>query len=184
MLCVVGNNEFEDVVRLAERYASLTREGTVLADTLDVTTHIEKTSETRADVMQSNVAIGFHLPMQNKKDEYTALLFNTILGDGMSSKLFSEVREKRGLVYTVKSDSDIGRNYAYMIIFAGTDPAKVDEVISVSLEEFYKMKDISEAELAEAKVQVIGNHQVGSEGSNETAVNLICLLYTSDAADD
>ena len=40
VLCVVGNNEFEDVVRLAERYASLTREGTVLADTLDVTTHL------------------------------------------------------------------------------------------------------------------------------------------------
>jgi len=183
VLCVVGNNEFADVLRFAEKYALIVRKGKVLKDDLKVKKRIFKSDEKRGDVMQSNLAIGFHFPVLDEKARYAALVFSTILGEGMSSKLFSEVREKRGLVYTVKTDLDLGRNYGYMIIYAGTDPTKVDEVVKISLEEFHKMKDISEEELKEAKVQVIGGHLVESEGSNETAINLIMEEFSGNAED-
>ena len=68
-----------------------------------------------------------------------------------------------------------------MVIWAGTDAAKVKEVVDICLKEFGKMGDISEKELADAKVQVIGNRHVESEGSNETAVNLIMEELAGDA---
>jgi len=110
-------------------------------------------------------------------------LFSTILGQGMSSKLFTEVREKRGLVYSVKSDLDLGKEYGYMIIWAGTDEGKRQEVIDICLEEFGKMGKISKEELEAAKVQVIGNRHVEMEGSNETAINLIMEEISGDAND-
>jgi zinc protease len=91
----------------------------------------------------------------------------------MSSKLFTEVREKRGLVYTVKTDLDLGENYGYLIIYAGTEKSKVKEVIDICLKEFYKMRNLTKKELDEGKEQIIGNYHVGLENSDSTALNLI-----------
>ena len=179
VLCVVGNNEFCDVVRFAEKYSDIRRDGLKLNDNLNIKKKIEKSEVKRAEIMQSNLAIGFHFPNFGNDERYAVLLFSTILGSGMSSKLHTEIREKRGLVYSVKTELDIGRNYGYMIIWAGTDASKVDEVIKISLEEYKKMGKISEEELEQAKVQVIGSHLVESEGSNETAINLVMEEFSS-----
>jgi predicted Zn-dependent peptidase len=183
VLCVVGNNSFEDVILYAEKYANISRDGIEIKDDLDVKKRIRKGEEERNEVMQSNLAIGFHFPSLGDRQRSVALVFSTILGDGMSSKLFSEVREKRGLVYTVKTDLDIGRNYGYMLIFAGTEDSKVEEVVKICLEEYEKMGEISEEELSEAKIQAIGNHLVESEGSNEAAVNLVLEEFSGRAED-
>lgn len=171
ILCVVGNNEFEDVLKLAEEL-SVDRKGTVIKFPKIKFQEI-KDVEKRGDIHQANLALGFHFPVLAEKERYAAEVFSTILGQGMSSKLFSEVREKRGLVYGVKSELDLGKNYGYMVIWAGTDPEKVKQVIDICLEEYRKMSKITEEELKSAKIQVIGNRHVESEGSDDTAVNLI-----------
>lgn len=171
VLCVVGNNDFEDVIKLAERFC-VKRKGEVHKIPKIKLKNLQEKEE-RKDLQQASIAIGFHFPKAGEKQRYTAEIFATILGGGMSSKLFTEVREKRGLAYAVKTDLDIGKNYSYMIIYIGTDKQKVGEVIDICLEEFKKMKNLSDKELADGKEQVIGNHDVGAEGSNETALNLI-----------
>jgi predicted Zn-dependent peptidase len=183
ILCVVGNNDFNEVVEFAKRYASQKKEGIKILDNLDVLKKIKKDSESRGDVMQSNLAIGFHFPKLSSKERYSALVFSSILGEGMSSKLFREVREKRGLVYSVKSELDLGRNYGYMLIWAGTDQSKVKEVINICCEEFEKIGEIDSEELEKAKIQVIGNHLVESEASNQTAVQLIMEEFVRKAED-
>jgi predicted Zn-dependent peptidase len=181
ILCVVGNNDFEEVVKLAEGL-SVEREGEEI-EKPEIKLQEIKDVEKRGDIHQANLALGFHFPIASDKERYAAEVFSTILGQGMSSKLFSEVREKRGLVYGVKSELDLGKNYGYMIIWAGTDPEKVKQVIKISLEEFGKMGKITEAELDAAKIQVIGNRHVESEGSNDTAVNLIMEEASGKAED-
>ncbi|MCK5450013.1 insulinase family protein [Candidatus Pacearchaeota archaeon] len=181
ILCVVGNNDFEEVVKLAGDFC-VEREGLEI-ESPKIEFKISKDVEKRSDLHQANLALGFHFPYMNQKGRHVAEIFSTILGGGMSSKLFSEVREKRGLVYSVRTELDLGKNYGYMIIWAGTDGDKVGEVIKISLEEFAKMSDISEVELGEAKVQVIGNRHVESEGSDETAVNLIMEEASGNAED-
>lgn len=181
VLCVVGNNDFNEVVEMAE---SMCVDGKdVSVSVPEIKKKSVKSDEKRAGLEQTNLVIGFHFPYANEDGRYVAELFSTMLGEGMSSKLFSEVREKRGLVYSVKSDLDLGREYGYMIIWAGTDEAKRQEVIDICLDEFKKMGKISEEELEEAKVQVVGGRHVEMEGSNETAVNLIMEEMVGDAND-
>ncbi|MCD4771390.1 insulinase family protein [archaeon] len=180
VLCVVGNNNFEEVVSLAEKLSG-ENESRVKVELPEIVLKNVKNEEKRAGLEQANVTLGFHFPKAGNEGNYAAEIFSAILGHGMSSKLFSEVREKRGLVYGVKTDLDNGKNYGYMVIWAGTDPAKVEEVKKICLEEFGKMGNISQKELEEAKVQVVGNRKVESEGSSETAVNLIMEEIAGDA---
>ena len=182
ILCVVGNNDFDEIISLAEKLTVVRGDCDVLKVPKIVLRNI-KDDENRAGLEQANVALGFHFPKASEKSHYAAEIFSAILGQGMSSKLFSEVREKRGLVYGVKSDLDIGKHYGYMIIWAGTDSSKVEKVKKICLKEFLKMKDISQKELDEAKIQVVGNRKVESEGSSETAVGLIMEEISGNVED-
>ena len=181
VLCVVGDNDFDEVVRVAEKFVG---EGSEMkVEIPKVSERILKDGESRPGVEQTNLAIGFHFPFSREKGRYAAELFSAILGEGMSSKLFTEVREKRGLVYGVKTDLDLGKNYGYMIIWAGTDSEKEKEVVDICLKEFGKMGSITSEELEAAKIQVVGNRHVESEGSESTALNLVMEEVSGDAKD-
>ncbi len=168
ILCVVGNNKFEDVVKFAERFSVEGNFKSVKMPEIKLRNKEEK--EIRKDLEQANIVLGFHFPF---KQRYACEIFSVILGQGMSSKLFEEVREKRGLVYAIKSEIEIGKNYGYMIIYAGTDKNKTEEVKKICLEEFRKMKNLGEEELEDGKKQVIGNYDIASEDSANAALGLI-----------
>jgi predicted Zn-dependent peptidase len=178
ILCVVGNNDFEMIVELAKKLSANRKLGQ--QNMPEIKKRFVKTKETRKNLEQANLAIGFHL---SHKDKYPAQVFSNILGGGMSSKLFSEVREKRGLAYAVKTMLGCGKNYCYLIIYVGTDKEKTEEVIKICLEEFRKMGKISEQELADGKEQTIGNQDVDTEDSSSAALNLV-LEEVSGKAED
>jgi predicted Zn-dependent peptidase len=181
ILCIVGNNDIKDVLAFVEKFdfpESGKRES--LYDVKKINLCSE---EKRAGVEQANVCIGFHFPVGSSNERYAAEVFNSIFGDGMSSRLFLEVREKRGLVYAIKSELDLGTKYGYLLIYAGTDSTKVKDVISICTEEFRKMKNLSEEELAVAKKKVIGDRVVGSEGSEESAISIVLEEIMGDAKD-
>ena len=173
ILCVVGNNEFKDIISFAKSLSPNSKIKSLKLKMPKIVLRNIRDDEKREGLEQANVALGFHFPKAGDRGNYAAEVFSAILGQGMSSKLFSEVREKRGLVYGIKSDFDSGRDFGYMVIWAGTDFSKVEEVKKICLEEFAKMKNLTQKELDEAKVQVVGNRKVDSEGSSETAVNLV-----------
>jgi predicted Zn-dependent peptidase len=181
ILCVVGNNDFDEIINLVKSMKM--SEGEVEKRVPEIVKKTKISREKREGISQTNLALGFHFPLANEKQRYAAEIFSAILGEGMSSRLFSEVREKRGLVYGVKTDLDLGENYGYMIIWAGTDGEKEKEVIDICLKEFSKMEQVTEEELTQAKIQVIGNRHVENEGSNDTAVNLVLEEISGDAND-
>lgn len=182
VISVVGNNDFDEVLKVIKKYIGFEREGISLEE-INVEKKIVESFEKRNDLMQTNLALGVHLCKVSDDEVYAVEVFNEILGSGMSSRLFTEVRERRGLVYLVRSELDIGRNYGYMIIFAGTDKDKVKEVIDVCKQEFSMMENLSEEELERAKVQVIGKHKIESENSNDTALKLIIHEFAGDVKD-
>ena len=181
ILCIVGNNDFEDVLKLAEKF-SVEKTGEKI-EISEIKTRMLKKHDKRASLEQTSLAFGFHTNFEDKKMAYALDVFSAILGGGMSSKLFTEVREKRGLVYTVHSYNITGKNYGYFIIYSGTDKSKVEEVEKICMQEYKKMKDITKKKLESAKVQVIGNFDVKSEDSEEVAVHLI-LEETKEKAED
>ncbi|MEM4330803.1 MAG: pitrilysin family protein [Candidatus Pacearchaeota archaeon] len=181
ILVVVGNNSFEEIFSLVKKFLKNKEKSSfVIPKIIPI---IKKREYKRKSVSQANISIGFHFPLSSQKESYAAEVFNTILGEGMSSKLFLEVREKRGLVYTIKSELELGKNFSYLTIFAGTDKKKVNEVIKISLEEFSKISSLNKGDLERAKKQVIGNFLVENEDSANCAMNLLLFEIIRKAED-
>jgi predicted Zn-dependent peptidase len=99
---------------------------------------------------------------------YAGYVLNTALGGGMSSRLFQEVREKRGRVYSIYSFMASCHDCGYLAVYAGTNPEWVDEVLEVTLKELRKVArdGISRAELERAKSQIKGSMLLGLESSD------------------
>ena len=181
ILSVVGNNDFSEIIGLAEKLCKNIQGKE--PEIKEIEFQNLQIKENRDNLQQANVCIGFHFPKANDEKRYAADVFTAIFGQGMSSKLFTEVREKRGLAYAVKSDIDDGKEYSYLFIYIGTEKEKVDEVIKICIEEFRKMANITEKELEDGKRQLIGNFEINSEASENTAMSLIDEEISGKAED-
>lgn len=128
----------------------------------------------RKDLEQSHVCLASAAFPQNHPDRYAALVFNTLLGGSMSSRLFQNVREKRGLAYSVGSGLSAFRDVGLLSIYAGCSNAKVGEVVRVILDELRAMVStpISAAELQRAKDNVRGSMLLGLESTWHRAAYL------------
>jgi predicted Zn-dependent peptidase len=107
------------------------------------------------DLDQVHIVLGFPSVGYSDPDYYPTLLLSTVLGGGMSSRLFQEIREKRGLVYSIYSFAQPYMDGGLFGIYAGTGESEAEELMPVTLEELRKIQTgVSEAELARAKAQV------------------------------
>jgi len=99
---------------------------------------------------------------------YAGYVLNTALGGGMSSRLFQEVREKRGRVYSIYSFMSSCADCGYFATYAGTNPEWVEEVIEVTLGELKKItrEALTTPELDRAKSQIKGNMLLGMESTD------------------
>ncbi len=106
------------------------------------------------DLDQVHIVLGFPSVAYQDPDFYPTLLLSTLLGGGMSSRLFQEVREKRGLVYSIYSFTAPFNDAGLFGIYAGTGESEAEDLIPVTLEELRKVQEqVSDAELARARAQ-------------------------------
>jgi len=117
---------------------------------------------------QANLVIG--VPGLDRADErrYIQSVFNAALGGGMSSRLFQEVREKRGLVYTVYSFGQQFQDAGMAGVYAGCSPKNLEQVTQVITDvlDEVALNGITEAELVKAKGQVSGGMVLGLEDTS------------------
>jgi predicted Zn-dependent peptidase len=123
---------------------------------------------------QVQICLGVTAPHITAEERYTALILNTVLGGGMSSRLFQTIREERGMAYSIYSDLSPYRDTGTLCVYAGTSSAKALEVVNLILAEFRSLKQtpLAEEELTRAKDQVKGNILLGLESSNSRMANL------------
>jgi len=123
---------------------------------------------------QVQICLGVPAPRVTDDSRYATSILNTVLGGGMSSRLFQTIREERGLAYSVYSDMSPYRDTGNFCVYAGTSAGKALEVIDLILAEFRNLKEIpiSEEELTRAKDQLKGNILMGLESSNARMANL------------
>jgi predicted Zn-dependent peptidase len=114
------------------------------------------------------------------KDEYALEVLSTILGGGMSSRLFMEVREKRGLAYSVHSWVDKYPDTGYFAVQAGVEHAKLEETVKTVLAEFKKIisNKVSAAELKKAQEYMKGTMTLAMETSDAIAGQAATSLVT------
>jgi predicted Zn-dependent peptidase len=123
---------------------------------------------------QVQICLGVPAPPITDDNRYATLILNTVLGGGMSSRLFQTIREDRGMAYSVYSDLSPYRDTGTLCVFAGTSREKALEVVKLILAEFRKLKEntLSEEELTRAKDQLKGNILLGLESSSARMANL------------
>src|ERR1022692_4820778 len=123
---------------------------------------------------QVQICLGVPSPPVTDDNRYVTLILNTVLGGGMSSRLFQTIREERGMVYSIYSDLNPYRDTGTLCVYAGTSAGKGLEVVDLILGEFAKLKQetLSHEELTRAKDQVKGNILMGLESSNARMANL------------
>ena len=120
---------------------------------------------------QAHICLGTRGISYLDEDRYALDLVNTILGEGMSSRLFLEIREKRGLAYDVHSFTSKHHDGGYFAVYAGVDPSKAEEAVKAIGAELEKMVEepVPEAELTKAREYTKGRLKLGLESTNAMA---------------
>jgi predicted Zn-dependent peptidase len=131
---------------------------------------------------QAHVALGWRGLDHNDDDRYALMVANQVLGGGMSSRLFQEVREQRGLCYSVYSWASTYDDAGCAGIYAGTAPSRVAELLAVIDDEVGKLvaSGITEAELDVAKGYIEGSLVLGLEDSGSRMARLGRSLMARD----
>ena len=126
-------------------------------------------------IQQANVLVGCQGLIGQDDRRYAMAILNTVLGGGMSSRLFQEIREKRGLAYSVYSFNQGYSDGAYFGLYAGCSPAKTTEVTRLMLEEFAKLASdgITADELELAKGNINGGMALKFESTQARMSRLV-----------
>ena len=123
------------------------------------------------NIEQAHLCLAVHGFSHSHPQRFTLDLLNTVLGGGMSSRLFTEIREHRGLAYDIYSSTDHFLNSGAFTIYAGVDPKKVEIAVAAILEEISKLKqEITASELTRAKELSKGRLYLRLEDSRNVAL--------------
>ncbi len=167
----LDHDAFVEMVR--RRFEQLP--GGVPADSDQVpTTNARIVLRNKKALEQVQLCLGVPSPPISSDRRYITLLLNTVLGGGMSSRLFQTVREERGLAYSIYSDLNPYRDTGMLCVYAGTSSGKALQVIDLVMDEFRRLKSepLADDELRRAKDQLKGNIILGLESSGARMSNL------------
>lgn len=119
-------------------------------------------------IEQAHLCLGVKGVSQVDEDRYPYAMLDNILGGSMTSRLFQEVREKRGLAYSIYSISAPYRNFGISYVYAGTSNENLKQVVDLILEQFRKIKKhgVKKEELARAKEYLKGTLVLGLESTS------------------
>jgi predicted Zn-dependent peptidase len=123
---------------------------------------------------QVQICLGVPSPKITDENRYATLILNTVLGGGMSSRLFQTIREERGMAYSIYSDLSPYSDTGSLCVYAGTSADKTLEMLDLVMAEFSALKEtpLTAEELYRAKEQVKGNILLGLESSGSRMSNL------------
>lgn len=153
VIAASGNLHHEQVVALVQQhFDDLPKAERVTPMTAD---YMGGEYREMRDLDQAHIVLGFEAPGYEEADYYPTMLLSTLLGGGMSSRLFQEIRERRGLVYSIYSFTAPAQDGGLFGIYAGTGESEAAELIPVTLEELEKVQlNVNEAELNRARAQL------------------------------
>ncbi|WP_298436075.1 pitrilysin family protein [uncultured Jannaschia sp.] len=133
------------------------------------------------DLEQAHIALGFAQPGYRDDDIYTAQIFAGAMGGGMSSRLFQEAREKRGLCYTIFASVGAYSDTGLLTVYAGTGEDDVAELAHLTMDELKRAADdMTDAEIARARAQMKSGMLMGLESPSSRAERLARVVAVWD----
>jgi predicted Zn-dependent peptidase len=174
LITAAGNLTHDRLVALAsQHFESLAPAAPAVEDSVP-TTHARISLRNKKALEQVHLCLGvpsYPLPHQQR---FACYVLNTLLGGGMSSRLFQNIRERQGLAYAVFSELSPYRDTGCLSIYAGTSLASTRKVVDAVLKEFRDLKEqsVAEEELRRAKDHLKGSLMLGLESTSSRMSNL------------
>lgn len=155
VVAVAGGINEEKTVAMAEKYfGNMSKFDTISYDKVVENQGKAAVLIKRKETEQAHIALGVRTVPSNHTDHYPLVLLSSILGGGMSSRLFHEIREKRGLAYYVRTNADFNQDCGTLVTTAGVDPKRINDAINIIVEDYkaiFSTKLVKDEELKKAK---------------------------------
>lgn len=169
VVCAVGNIDHEQFVKMAESRMSHIQEKTSFV--IEPQQYVGGFYAEKREIEQTHLVLGFKGFEYNNENYYSSMILSTLFGGGMSSRLFQEIREKLGLVYTVYSFANSHTQSGMAGIYAGTTADELQKLLPVVATEIKKVCNdlVDIKELNRAKAQIKASMLMALESSSSTS---------------
>jgi predicted Zn-dependent peptidase len=175
ILSAAGAVDHDQIVRLAEKVFGHLPPSTQMLPEPGLFSGGER-HEVKA-LEQAHFTLALEAPGYRADDFYTAQIYSSALGGGMSSRLFQEIREKRGLCYTIYAQVGSYDDTGMLTIYAGTSGEELPELVGLTIDELKRSaEDMTQAELARARAQMKAGLLMGLESPSSRAERLARLV--------
>lgn len=172
LLVLTGNFKMDEAKKTLEKYwGHLPRQARKNYAKVEVVSKQPKVKIKKKDMQQIQLTFGFPGIDYNHKDSVAAQILSLILGGNMSSRLFLEIRERKGLCYLVRAYHNFYEDNGMLVVHAGLDKSRLSEAITAILQELKKMVDkkVSLEELNKAKSFLEGKFSIETESARQLA---------------
>lgn len=178
LITVAGGVKEAGVLKLVEKYFSKLEnkepKGRSAGQDFDIAQSRPKLKLHPKKKEQAHLILGFRAEGRAYKNRFAQSLLSIVLGGGMSSRLFIEVRERRGLAYSIRTSVERYQEVGYVGTYAGVDPARADQAIEVILDQCYGLQDsrlkIQASELHKAKEYLKGHLALALEDTKDVSI--------------
>lgn len=179
IIALAGNIKHEDAVKMIEpAFSAMSGKLPALKKHEPTIKKAEKLKHKKTE--QVHMCLGTDGPSQNSDDRYAFSVLDVVLGGSMSSRLFQEVREKRGMAYSIYSYNGALKDCGLYVVYAGTSKENFPKVVGLTIEEFNKVKKngITKEEMLRAKEHLKGSLVLGLESTASRMGYLArCIFY-------
>ena len=174
LITAAGNLEHDHFVELTRNhFEELKMNGPVPTDRSPVP-HARLVFRNKSSLEQTHLYLGVPSYALPHEDRFICYVLNTLLGGGMSSRLFQNIREKQGLAYAVYSELSMYKDTGCLAIYAGTSVESARKVVESIIHEFHDLKEnlVPAEELRRAKDHLKGSFMLGLESTSSRMGNL------------
>jgi predicted Zn-dependent peptidase len=174
LIATAGHLTHGQVLDLVGKQFGQLPKGPVMAEGPAPVAHPHARYRRKKELEQTHICLGTPAYPYAHKKRFASYVLNTILGGGMSSRLFQNIREKHGLVYAVFSGLSAYKDAGILSVYAGTAPANARKVVNLIIDEFHNLKQnsIPPEELQRAKDYLKGNLLLGLESTTSRMANI------------
>jgi predicted Zn-dependent peptidase len=174
VIAAAGNLDHGRTAGLARRHFGALADGRTPRNGHAPQARARIVTRAKKELEQVHLCLGTRAYPQAHRDRYGTYILNTVLGGSMSSRLFQNVREKRGLVYSISSGVTAYSDAGILSVYAGTSMDSVDQVVRLTVEEFRKLQGerLPAEELRRAKDHLKGSLMLSLENTGSRMSHL------------
>jgi predicted Zn-dependent peptidase len=172
VISIAGNVDGKEALKLVKKYFKLTTKKKQMEKLKVVESQIEPKFDLHfKETEQSHLILGVRGPNMFSEKRFAANLLGIVLGGGMSSRTFLNIREKHGLTYYINAGMDMDTDTGCLSVSAGVQPGKLEKAVKLILEELRKIRDelVPAKELRKAKEYLKGRIVMSLESTNSVA---------------